>query len=219
MTEQLEQDLRVLFAEDADRAPDPTGLASGVRRRVRRRRQVRLAWGAGALAAASVVTFAVVQGGQPGEKPNAGPPDPTTSQSPFQGKGALPDGGALCVEQYSAAAVTGRAFAFDGTVTEIGPGTSDRKGAELGYAGVTFTVHEWFSGGSGPAVTVDMASPDGNVISSVEQAPGYEVGTRLLVSGEPRWGGAPLDDAIAWGCGFTRYYDEETADRWRAAFD
>lgn len=45
----------------------------------------------------------------------------------------------------------------------------------------------------------------------------YGVGTRLLVSGGPRWGGPPLRDAIAWGCGFTRYYDPQTAADWAAA--
>lgn len=48
--------------------------------------------------------------------------------------------------------------------------------------------------------------------------PSYGLGTRLLVSGEPRWGGGALTDAMAWGCGFTRYYDKATADNWRAAF-
>jgi hypothetical protein len=40
-----------------------------------------------------------------------------------------------------------------------------------------------------------------------ESPPSYSVGTRLLVSRE---------DAIAWGCGFTRYVDEETAAAWRS---
>jgi hypothetical protein len=52
-----------------------------------------------------------------------------------------------------------------------------------------------------------------------DSAPAYGIGNRLLVSGMPRRGGAALTDAIAWGCGFTRYYDKATADSWRAAFD
>jgi hypothetical protein len=43
------------------------------------------------------------------------------------------------------------------------------------------------------------------------------MGSRLLVSGEPRWGGTPLEDPIAWGCGFTRYYDSGTAKSWKQA--
>jgi hypothetical protein len=50
----------------------------------------------------------------------------------------------------------------------------------------------------------------------MQQSATYEVGTRLLVSGEPRWGGAPLDRAIAYGCGgFTRYYEAALAEEWR----
>jgi len=218
MTEQLEHDLRVLFAEDADRAPDATGLVSQVRRKVRRRRRVRVAWGAGALAAASVAAFAVYVESQNDVELM---PEVIERQQPpvIDGAGPLDDGmDASCVEQYSPDAVAGRAFAFDGTVTDIGAGTTDRDEAVLDLAAVTFTVNEWFAGGSDPTITVDMTSPDAGVRSDGE-TPTYGVGTRLLVTGEPRWGGPPLDDAIAWGCDFTRYYDEETADRWRAAFD
>jgi hypothetical protein len=121
------------------------------------------------------------------------------------------------VEAYSPAGVAGRGFAFDGTVEQIGPGQSDRAGAgRLGYAGVTFAVHEWFVGGSADSVTVDMPPPSEQVTLD-ESPPSYQVGDRLLVSGEPRWGGAPLEDAIAWGCGFTRTYDAGIAKEWLAA--
>jgi hypothetical protein len=120
-----------------------------------------------------------------------------------------------CAESYSPAAVANRAFAFDGTVTSIGPGTTNRpdRGA-LHYAAVTFSVNEWFAGGSTSDVTVDMALPMAFSHSPPPRS-SYAVGTRLLVSGEPRWGGAPLTDAIGWGCGFTRYYDPTTAQSWR----
>jgi hypothetical protein len=212
------------------------GLADVAMRRVHRRRQTRFAWCAGALAAASVA--AVVGGGMlPGGQPdgnrtsgdtagNPVPGDATGSQPAtgpaVGGRGPLPDGSAAsCVEQYSPAAVTGRAFAFDGTVSEIGPGRSDRPGAGLGLVGVTFVVNEWFEGGSEATVTVDMPAPDAGGESSPAETPtnAYDVGTRLLVSGEPRWGGPPLTDAIAWGCGFTRYHDEDTAGAWRSAFN
>ena len=71
---------------------------------------------------------------------------------------------------------------------------------------VEFKVHEWFTGGVDPTAVVWVPA---NLMP----------GDRLLVSGEPRWGGAPLDDAIAWlGCGgFTTPYSAETAQVWRDA--
>jgi hypothetical protein len=104
-------------------------------------------------------------------------------------------------------------------VAEIGPGGSEDLGAGLGYVAVTFTVHEWFHGGSGGTVTVDMwppaEGPETTQVPDGEWGSPYAVGTRLLVSGEPRWGGEPLGQAVAWTCGFTRYYDEATATQWR----
>ena len=89
--------------------------------------------------------------------------------------------------------------------------------ADLGLPGVIFEVREWFSGGRGDTVTVDVEPP---TRGSEDLAPGYAygVGSRLLVSGEARWGGSPLKSPIAWGCGFSRYYDSETAMAWRDAF-
>ena len=221
MTEQLERELRLLFAEDAEGAPHPDGLAARARGRAGQTRR-RTVWGAGLLAAASVT--GVVLGVQ-AMAPPAAPPTtaaPEVSSDPQDApqstlKGALTGSAmASCVEQYSPTTVAGLAFAFDGTVTEIGPGRTDRPGqGALGYAGVTFEVTEWFHGGDGSTVTVDVSAPT-DVVVSGEDVPSYAPGTRLLVSGQPRWGGAPLDDPIAWGCGFTRYYDEATADRWRA---
>jgi hypothetical protein len=123
------------------------------------------------------------------------------------------------VESYSLTAVARRAFAFDGTVVEIGPARTNRAGAELPLVAVTFHVNQWFHGGSSASVTVDMTQPITNGARAPidEAAPSYGVGTRLLVSGQPRWGGAPLDDPIAWGCGFTRYHDTDTAGLWRNA--
>lgn len=39
----------------------------------------------------------------------------------------------------------------------------------------------------------------------------YGLGSRLLVSGQPRWGGNALKFPIAWSCGFTRYHDPSSA--------
>ncbi|MGZ4625725.1 MAG: hypothetical protein ACXV3S_05460 [Kineosporiaceae bacterium] len=136
-----------------------------------------------------------------------------------QPTGALWGTGATsCVQGYSPAAVAGRSFAFDGTVTSIGPGRTDRPGkGRLNSVSATFSVSEWFAGGSGATVTIDMPPPGGGHVILEEGPPPYQVGSRLLVSGEPRWGGAPLSDPIAWGCGFSRYFDKATADSWRAA--
>lgn len=121
------------------------------------------------------------------------------------------------MEQYTPAAVAGRGFAFDGTVVEIGPGTSNKPGrGQLDTVAVTFKVNEWWRGGSGSTVTIDMGPPAAPS-AHAETGAAYGVGTRLLVSGEARWGGKPLDDPIAWGCGFTRYHDTQTAEAWRNA--
>lgn len=120
---------------------------------------------------------------------------------------------ASCVETYSPTTLVNRSFAFDGTVTAIGASVTNRadKGP-LQLAGVTFAVNEWYRGGDQVSVTVDLPMPGPD--------PAYEVGSRLLVSGEPRWGGESLDQPIAWGMcgGFTRYYDPETARVWHDAF-
>lgn len=133
--------------------------------------------------------------------------------------GPLPDAGkASCGEQYSPEAVADRAFAFDGVVVEIGSAISNRGDhGDLDLAGVTFEVGEWFSGGSGTTVTVDMSPPVEESHGPSEGGPSYAIGSRLLVSGQPRWGGTPLSDAIAWGCDFTRYYDPATAKSWNEA--
>jgi len=215
MTDQLERELRQLFAEDADRAPLSAGLGEGALRRVRQRRHAQLAWATGAVAA-TALTMAVISGGLLGGQPVgdqvARPPAASKSPVPTLAgtapkgpQGPLDSGvAASCAEQYSMTSLTGRAFAFDGTVTAIGPARSNRPGTDYGLIAATFTVNQWYRGGSGATVTVDMSPPG--------------IGTRLLVSGEPRWGGAPLTDAIAHPCGFTRYYDKATADSWRAAF-
>lgn len=142
------------------------------------------------------------------------PRDPTADR-----RGPLPDGAAAsCVESYDPGAVAGRAFAFDGVVVAVGDSVSDRgDDADLGLPGITFEVREWFSGGGAGEVTVDMQPPTTGATDSSDPGYAYGVGSRLLVSGEARWGGSPLESPIAWGCGFTRYHDSETATAWRDA--
>ncbi|MCK0114340.1 hypothetical protein MWU75_19565 [Ornithinimicrobium sp. F0845] len=138
----------------------------------------------------------------------------SSEHTPEDEHGPLPDGGAAsCVELYSLKTLQNRDFAFDGIVVRMGPSVSDRgDGGDLNLAGVTFEVREWFVGGDANEVTVDV---QGVGAGTAEGDMPFGVGTRLLMSGEPRWGGAPLDSPIAWGCGFSRYYDEETAKSWR----
>jgi hypothetical protein len=146
--------------------------------------------------------------------------EPDDSRNPTANRrGPLSDGGAAsCVESYAPEAVTGRAFAFDGVVVEVGPSVSDRGDeADLGLPGVTFEVREWFSGGRADTVTVDMQTPTTGSANPSDPEYAYVIGSRLLVSGEARWGGSPLEYPIAWGCGFSRYYDPETAAAWHAA--
>lgn len=123
-----------------------------------------------------------------------------------------------CVERYDTETIVNRAFAFDGTVAEIADGSADPR--SYGSVDVTFDVHEWFQGGGPDRVVVEMNSPVGER-SVGDEAGGYygyyRSGDRLLVSGQPRWGGEPLDFAIAWYCGFTRTHDEETTTAWRNA--
>ncbi len=138
----------------------------------------------------------------------------TSADTPVSQGGPLPVGDAdSCVESYSPETLQNRDFAFDGIVVRIGPSVSDRgDDGDLNLAGITFEVREWFVGGDAEEVTVDLQSVGEG--TAEEDLP-FQVGARLLVSGEPRWGGAPLDSPIAWGCGFSRYYDEETATAWR----
>lgn len=133
------------------------------------------------------------------------------------GSGELPvsGGSGSCVELYSAATLTHRSFAFDGTVVSVGRGQS---GDAFSTNGVTFEVNEWFIGPTSvPRVVVDLAKPAHVSGADGAEYASYGPGTRLLVSGEPRWGGAPMDQAIAWGCGFTRYFDADDAQLWRNA--
>lgn len=119
---------------------------------------------------------------------------------------------ASCAQEYSIDTLADRDFAFDGRVSEID--RTAAAGFDDGYVDVTFAVHEWFRGGTDDTVRVEMLDPD---VTTSMDGPAFAVGTRLLVSGEPRWGGEPLDAAVAWTCGFTRAYDSDTAAQWRAA--
>lgn len=214
--------------DDVPIGPPPVGpLLDSGRRTLRRRRA---ATGVGvALAVAAVIGVGAAwlpsPGGGPASQvaaPESGTSSPQSPTAPERAApppvGPLPDGRVLrCVEEYRPGAVVRRGFAFDGEVVAIGPSVSGGMpaGQPQDLVGVTFAVNEWFRGGEGATVVVDMTAPLVPGEASTVSAPSYGLGTRLLVSGESRWGGGPLEEPIAWSCGFTRYYDAATAADWR----
>jgi hypothetical protein len=131
-----------------------------------------------------------------------------TPSTPSQGVAAS------CVSGYTPAELRKRAFAFDGTVLTI---VRDPAGPIPSYL-VTLQVNEWFKPTDGALrVTVRTYNPPQGSSNRVSiDFPDYTVGTRLLIAGEPQWGGTnPLKDAIAWGCGFSRAYNAADAVTWR----
>jgi hypothetical protein len=222
-----DQQLRDLFTADADAAPAADGLLAGAMGKVRHRRRAQAAWVAGAVGVAVAATvIAPSLAREPVRAPAAARPTPTVVGTVPPGKAGRPLGGggaASCAFGYSPAMVAQRAeFAFDGTVIAVGASISNHGGAgDLPWlAGVTLRVNAWFKGGTAATVVVDLPAPLAADVGLEDVvAPQYGVGTRLLVSGAPRWGGAdPLASAIAWGCGgFTRYYSPADAVRWAAA--
>lgn len=140
-------------------------------------------------------------------------PTPTSEdvQGTDGGTARIADSSAGCVDEYSSETLRDRAFAFDGTVSAIGGGAS----SDDLYIDVTFQVNEWFRGDGAEEVSVQLM-PSGTTTSDGHVS--YDVGTRLLVSGEPRWGGDPLEKPVAWACGFTREHTESAAVEWRRTF-
>ena len=118
---------------------------------------------------------------------------------------------ASCAFEYSPSTLAARSWAFDGTLESVGTVVDSQLGE---VASATFKVNRWYKGGSGDTVTVLYES---GPIS--EFAPEAGSGARLLVAGEPRWGGQPLDGPVAWGCGFTQSWSQDAADTWAAALE
>lgn len=138
----------------------------------------------------------------------AQPPGPPSIEA--QGQAAS------CVQTYAPDTLVQRAFALDGTVTSIEVREDPRlPQGEQEVPWVTLEVHRWFKGGTAREVGVWMENL--NIETSVGSVDA-EPGTRLLVSGEPRWGGDSLEDPIAWPCGFTQSWTGEAASEWEAAF-
>ena len=91
-----------------------------------------------------------------------------------------------------------------GVFSEVDPQLKD-DGSGLGaQPRARFQVTEWFAGGSESTVLVWLQRE-------------VSVGDRLLVSGQPRWDGEPLEDAIQWECGWTIAYSSADASAWRGA--
>ncbi|MQA01110.1 MAG: hypothetical protein GEU80_17640, partial [Dehalococcoidia bacterium] len=130
----------------------------------------------------AALVAAVVLTGCAGEAkgPDASGLAPTDAASVGTSVAIGGDAAMSCVEAYDLRTVTNRAFAFDGTVREIGEAHT---GDDLGYVDVIFEVREWFHGGEGAEVTVLMMAP--GQVTLLENA-GYAIDSRLLVSGEPR---------------------------------
>ncbi len=225
----IEEQLTELFHDQASHAPSPDMLIDGALGKVRARRR-RLATLGGAAAVVALTGVLVVPGLLRSAPTPAAAPATASIAPSGQPTGAFADNLGSCAYAYSPQRIAEAAtFAFDGTVLAIGAAQSNESrpsdGAVLnGLVGVTFRVNEWFRGGSRDTVVVDLPTPwspqtTPSLIHAFD-APKYEVGTRLLVSGAARWGGSdPLASAIAWiGCGgFTQYYSAPTAAAWSAA--
>jgi len=177
-------------------------------RPVQRQRRVRWAIaGAGvSLAVAAVAVGSVLLPAQSDAPAGSGSANVAADR-----RGALPNfGKADCEPPNSAADVASRAMSFDGTVTAVGAPIADQPHPEEGYLPVTFTVNEWFRGGNGTSIIVAMRPP----LAPGEIA-GEPLGTRLLISGERD--DPALGSMLAYGCGYSRYYDQQTATAWRTA--
>ena len=148
----------------------------------------------------------------------AGEDPPPRTQAPVETETSAStstDTAASCVEVYSPETLANRSFAFDGTIASIETRTDPKLPADQREAPwVWFVVHQWFKGGSGETVGIWM---DGVNIETSAGTVAAQEGTRLLVAGEPRWGGKPLEDPLAWTCGFTQEWSEEAAAEWEAA--
>jgi hypothetical protein len=127
----------------------------------------------------------------------AGPPEATQART-----GALrSDAQGGCVAEYHRDTLDDQHWAADVTVTKLD--------TEPRMSTVTVKVNRWYRGGSGESTNVLMPSPR----RSEDAPPDYDVGTRLLLSGA-----RTPDGYLAWSCGFSRYYDKQTAATWDDVF-
>lgn len=165
----------------------------------RPQRPLRNRWvlaGAGlAVVAAAVIGVAVFTGD---DTPDQVVAAPTTVGAPTEVPvvGGVPiASAAMCVEFYDLTTLTNRDIAFDGTV------------ASAAGDAVTFTVNNWFTGGSSSEIELNAAGISPGTITSA--GPALEIGQRYLVSGS---------EGNVWSCGFTMTYDTAIAGQWAEAF-
>jgi hypothetical protein len=118
---------------------------------------------------------------------------------------------ASCALDYNPSTLAQRSWAFDGTLVSLGSLEDSHLGP---VPSATFSVNHWYRGGSGDQVTVQFDL--GSISDFVPEA---EASARLLVTGEPRWGGQPLDDPVAWACGFTQPWTADAAAAWANALE
>ena len=178
----------------------------------RRRRIVRVGLAAAAVVAVPLAATAMNGGGTPGS-PGVGP---TTSVQPARSAPAQAPSGSVsmaepagCLGNYSPeAAMANAGFAFDGTVEAVEPLAQSSTFPSGDLVAVRFRIASWYVGSGGAdEVTVVLGTPE-----QTEDGEGYSAGTRMLVSGETVPSAKPA--YVAWGCGFTRYFDESTASQW-----
>ena len=138
------------------------------------------------VAAAAIVGVIVVTARNDDDNPAAAPTASVSStETPSIGLGS-------CVESYSLSTLPNREVAFDGTVSAINGND------------VTFTVNNWYKGGTDSTITLDGNGMVGGAITSTG-GPNLNVGERYLVAG---------DGGFAWSCGFTQPYESTTAQAW-----
>lgn len=117
------------------------------------------------------------------------------SEDVFVAGGEPIAGAAMCAEFYDLGTLEDRDIAFDGTLKSV---SRDK---------VTFTVHNWYTGGSGDSVTLQAEGLIPGTITSLGAS--LAVDQRYLVSGS---GGN------VWACGFTMTYDTGIAEDWATVF-
>ena len=144
---------------------------------------------AAGVAAAAIVGIIVVTTTNDDDKPTTAPTTSVSSTlTPSIGIGS-------CVESYSIRTLPNRELAFDGTVGAV-------NGVE-----VTFTVNNWYKGGTESTVTLDGTGMVGGAITSAGGLT-LNIGERYLVAG---------DGGFVWSCGFTQPYEPGIAQQWSDA--
>jgi len=150
----------------------------------------RFALAASGVAVAALVVASIAVFGGNGTAPDEG----IAGDEPIVG-GEPIAAAALCAEFYDLDTLADREIAFDGTLASA---DGDQ---------VTFTVHDWFTGGSGDSATLNAVGLAPGTITSLGAS--LELGQRYLVSGS---GGN------VWSCGFTMTYDTGIANQWATVF-